>query len=89
MHISDMLFCMRTTLNLDDELMAAVKRTAANRGTTMTAVVEEALVDAFARVRDSERASFILDFPTVKGTLRPGVDLSDRDLLYEVMDGRL
>ena len=83
-----MLFCMRTTLNLNDDLMTAVKTAAVQRGTTMTVIVEEALYDALARQGEGPQSAFELELPTVKGTLRPGVDLSDRDSLYEVMDGR-
>lgn len=37
---------MRTTLNIDDELLKAAKIVAVRRGTTLTALVEEALREA-------------------------------------------
>jgi hypothetical protein len=38
-----MLICMRTTLNIDDELAAAAKTEALRSGTTMTSLIEEGL----------------------------------------------
>lgn len=78
---------MRTTLNLDDELMKAVKRKAAETGATMTQVIEDALHDALRRP-PSRRSGYRLEMITVKGRRRPGVDLTDRDALYEAMEGR-
>ena len=43
-----MLICMRTTLNLDDELMRLVRRHAADTDRTITQVIEAALHDALA-----------------------------------------
>ena len=82
-----MLICMRTTLNLDDEVTRAVKRRAAETGRTMTEVIESALRDALMRPGRPAKP-FKLRLPTVAGGLRPGVDLSDRDALYELMEGR-
>ena len=83
-----MLFCMRTTLNLDDGLMTAVKKAAADSGKTITEVVEEALTDALLRRPVEDAQSFELALPTVKGRSKPGVDLTDRESLFEIMEGR-
>lgn len=82
-----MLFCMRTTLNLDTQLMKAVKQRAVERGTTMTRIVEEALRETLDKRRDRPEP-FELRWVTVGGDARPGVDLNDRDSLYERMEGR-
>ena len=82
-----MLICMRTTLNLDDELMKAVKRKAAESGRTMTEVIESSLRESFQRP-SSQRQPYRLRMVTVRGRRRPGVDLTDRDALYELMEGR-
>lgn len=50
---------MRTTLDLDDRLLAAAKRRAAERGTTLTAVVEEALAASLTR-RPAARSAYQL-----------------------------
>ncbi|HEY3130557.1 MAG TPA: ribbon-helix-helix protein, CopG family [Acidobacteriota bacterium] len=78
---------MRTTLNIDDELMKSVKRRAAEAGRTITEVIEEALRENLYRNKKGKRP-FRLRWVTVKGKLQPGVDLTDRDALYERMEGR-
>lgn len=78
---------MRTTLDLQDSLLRAAKRHAAERGTTLTKVIE----DALRRVLEPTRRSstrFKLKLLTKKGRLVRGVDLADRDALYERMEGR-
>jgi len=81
----NMLICMRTTLNLDDELMRAVKQRAAEVGSTMTQVIEEALRDHLSRDRQRDQP-FDFHWVTVKGRALPGVDVTDRDALYERME---
>ncbi|MDH3402616.1 MAG: ribbon-helix-helix domain-containing protein [Acidobacteriota bacterium] len=78
---------MRTTLNLADDVTRAVKQEAAASGRTMTEVIETALRDALLR-KAPPPTPFELRLPTVGGTPRPGVDLTDRDALYELMEGR-
>ena len=76
---------MRTTIRLDDELLATAKRAAIERGTTLTAVIEDALRRALApdpRSRTAPAAP-----PTFRGDgLQPGVDLDDTASLLDVMD---
>jgi hypothetical protein len=79
---------VRTTLDLDDKLMRSVKRHAAETGQTVTRVIESALREALARERERRKRSFRLEWVTVRGRLVPGVDLTDRDSLYERMEGR-
>lgn len=77
---------MRTTIRLDDELLNAAKRRAVERGTTFTAVVEDALRQALAPRPEpmGEREPL----PTYgRGGLRPGVVLDDSAALRDVMDG--
>ena len=85
--MSHVLMCMRTTLNLDDDVMRALKRRAAETGRTLTALVEEALRDMLRRPSRDARP-FRLKLVTVRGRRVPGVDVSDRDALYERMEGR-
>jgi len=83
-----MLFCMRTTLNLDDRLMKAVKQRAVAEGTTMTRIVERALRETLERSRQPPEP-FELQWVAVgEGGIQPGVDLNDRDSLYERMEDR-
>jgi hypothetical protein len=82
-----MLICMRTTLNLDDELMRAVKRRAAEIGSTMTEIFEQALREHL-RGNTERDQPFVFHWVTVKGRALPGVDITDRDALYEQMEDR-
>ncbi len=81
-----MLFCMRTTLDLDDELMRAVKRRAADTGRTMTEVLEDALREGL-RPPSVAGDGYRFEWKTVRGTLRAGIDLADRNSLFEAMEG--
>ena len=73
---------MKTTLNLDDELLQRAKRRAAARGTTLTAFVEEALRSSLSQRPSSE---FRLELPTVRGDRQPAVDPADRQVLHDRM----
>lgn len=75
---------MRTTLNLDDDLMRAAKRKAIDRGLTLTAIIELALT---RELEAPAAIEFKLRIPTAEGRAIPGVDIADRDSLYDVMDG--
>ena len=78
---------MRTTVRLDDELLTEVKKLAASRGMTLTAVLDEALREMLAR-RSQGGAAEPAWLPTFKGRgLQPGVDLDDSAALLELMEG--
>lgn len=77
---------MRTTIKIDDGLLSQAKAQAARSGTTLNAVVEDALREAFARRGRGGRRRAI-DLPTFAGSrLRPGVDLDDGAALLERME---
>jgi len=81
----NMLECMRTTLDINDRLMAEAKSLAARRGLSFKALVEEALRERLHARADSGRAA--VELPTYSGSgLQPGVDLNDGAALLEVMD---
>lgn len=81
-----MYICMRTTLNLDDELLSAAKRKAAEQDITLTAFVERALTAALLpQSRSGKR--FKLRWKSHRGRLQPGVDISDRDSIFDTMEG--
>ena len=75
--------CMKTTLNFNDRLIRPAKARAAEDGETLTRLIERALRDYLRPVRDF-RARLL----TKRGSVLAGVDLDDRVLLYERMDGR-
>jgi hypothetical protein len=76
---------MRTTLNIDDLLIREAKKKAAETGKTLTAVIEDALRHELAG-ETVAAAAFSLEFPTVKGTRLPMVDVADRDALLNFME---
>lgn len=78
---------MRTTLDLEDDLIRRAKRRAADERTTLTAVIEGALQQYLAPSRPGGRP-FRLKLLTKRGRPVPGVDFADRDTLYERMEGR-
>ena len=76
---------VKTTLNLDERLLARAKALALREGTTLTAIVEQALRARLApRPKLARTADFSL--PTVKGSAPPNVDIADREALLELMD---
>lgn len=75
----------RTTIDIDDALLRALKKKAAAEGRTLQAVVNEHLKRAAAV---PSRGKYRLDLAGWRAELRPGVDLFDRDSLLDLMDGR-
>ena len=75
-------------MDINDALMREAKRIAARTGRTLTSIVEDALRERLAHERAGAQAPFKLQWPTVKGKVHAGVDITDRDSLYERMDGR-
>lgn len=77
---------MRTTVNIDEQLLIEVKTVAARSGRTLSAVIEDAVRTELARRADRDRR--IPPLPTVSGGgLLPGVDLDDSAALMDVMEG--
>jgi Arc/MetJ family transcription regulator len=82
--IHDMDFHMKTTLNIDDAVMAELKREAARQGRTMSEMVESALR---LLLRSQRKRGTLPALPSFHsgGAL---VDIADRDALYQAMEGR-
>jgi plasmid stability protein len=76
---------MRTTLQLDDELISEAKVLAARTGRTLSQVIEDALRQTLVpRQRDAGHAIMLRTSP---GAPRPGVDLDNGAALRDLMDG--
>lgn len=80
------MICIKTTMNLDDELVRQLKRRAVERGTTVTALVEDALRASLAR--QPSPPAYVFAMPTVRGDRPPRVDPADRDALHDAMEGQ-
>ncbi len=77
---------MRTTVRLEDRLLADAKQFALERGTTLTAVIDRALRDLLRTRHDLVHAPR-MPLPTFCGNgLQPGVDLDDSASLLDLMD---
>jgi plasmid stability protein len=73
---------MKTTLNIDDQVMTRLKAEAARQGRTMSEMVETAL----RRSLEPDRLRTPLrPLPTFRGG-REMVDVSNRDALYRLME---
>jgi plasmid stability protein len=79
-----MVHHMKTTLNIDDTVMASLRREAARTGRTMSELVETALRQL---LRPQPGETVLAPLPTFDsgGAL---VDVSDREALYRVMEER-
>jgi hypothetical protein len=73
---------MKTTLNIDDTVMAGLRREAARTGRTMSELVETALRQLLRRRSDTPPLVSLPSFDS-GGAL---VDVADRDALYRVME---
>lgn len=78
---------MRTTIRIDDQLLAETKRLALRTGRSLTAVIEDALREVVARQGDSDRRTAVR-LTTVGGRgILPGVDLDDSAALLDLLEG--
>ncbi len=79
-----MVIHMKTTLQIDDSVMALLKREAVRQGRTMSELVETAL-RLLLQSPKSRRP--LPPLPSFKsgGVL---VDIADREALYQAMEGR-
>lgn len=81
---------MRTTIRLDDDLLAAAKSRAAERRTTLTRVIEDALRAELSRRPSGDRERVRLPaFGDPAEKPLPGVDLDDCTALLDLMEADL
>lgn len=74
---------MKTTLILPDPLMVALKRRAAERGTSLSALAAELLRRG---LDEKPQTPYEPNLPVFKGTGLPLVDISDREALYDFLE---
>ena len=77
---------MKTTLNIDDQVMAKLRREAARSGRTMSELVEAGLRLVLQKSKSASTAKL----PPLPSFNSGGhkVDVADRDALYRAMEGR-
>lgn len=73
---------MKTTVELSDELFVSAKKAAAERRTTLRALIERGLRRELAepKIAGPKRR---IQWVTVNGGLPPGLDVADRERLYD------
>ena len=77
---------MRTTIRLDEQLLAEAKKRASESGRTLTAVIEDALRESLARKSEPRQGQPIRLKTVVGDGLRPGADLDDAAALLDLME---
>ena len=75
----------RTTINLDPAIYRRVKRLAERRGKSLARTIEDLLRKAMGDHAPESAPEIPLHCDNGP---RPGVDIADRDRLYDLMDGR-
>ena len=86
LHIKDMVFHMKTTLNIHDSVMRKLREASGRRGMTMSALVEAGL----RRVLDEDQTSMreqkrLVELPSWAGG-EARVDICNREALYAAME---
>ncbi len=74
---------MKTTLNLDDDLLRAAKAHAEARGVTLTSVVQDALRRLLT---EPDVPQFRLHLPVTRGRRQPAVDIDSNAAVAEYLD---
>lgn len=76
---------MRTTIDIDTRVLRELKKKAAAEGRTLQAVANELLKRA---LQSRPHQPFSLQIQGWAADLQPGVDILDRDSLFDVLSGR-
>jgi plasmid stability protein len=76
----------RTTLALDDRLLQELKERAVREGRSLQALANDLLRQAMSL--GAESAEYRLELEGWRARTLPGVDLLDRDQLFDAMDER-
>ncbi|HJQ79386.1 MAG TPA: CopG family transcriptional regulator [Lacipirellulaceae bacterium] len=77
---------MRTTVRLDDKLLAEAKKLAIDTGRTFAQVIEDALRIALAQQKERKRTKPVKLHTCGGNGLQPGVDLSNNAAVQDLMD---
>ncbi len=76
---------MRTTIDIDDQLLLYAKHQAVEQGCTIKQIMEDALRDFFSHQTLEHKA---VSLTTFSGHgLKPGINLDNSQSLNDIMDG--
>ena len=83
-----MLLCMRTTIDINDELLKETKAYALSEHKTLKTVIEQAL-RLFLTSPSELSKTAVPPIPLFRGQgVQPGVDFTDNATLEELMDAK-
>lgn len=77
---------MQLTVEIDDELVRAVQKRAADRGVTVSAQVEEAVRKGLSPIVEDERKPITKLCTTGRGGLQPGINLDNMAATLDILD---
>jgi hypothetical protein len=78
---------MRTTIRMDDALLAEARAEAVRTGRTLTQVIEDAVRESLSRAGDVDAPRSPVLLPTFAGSgLQAGVDLDSTAAVTDLMD---
>ena len=80
---------MKTTLDLEDELVIAAKKRAAEERTSLKAIVERGLRAELKRSKARSGSRKVIRWVTVDGGLAVDLDVSDRAGMHDWLRGRV
>jgi len=86
LHMALLYCCMRTTVDLPDELLRQARTRAAEEGTTLTALLTEGLRLRLAGPAGARRRPRKLPTSSVGGGLQPWIDPSSNASLLDAAD---
>lgn len=79
---------MRTTVDIDDDLLSEAKQIAAAQGTSVRALLEQGLRNVLRDSKQKPKRHQKIPRSHRRGGLRPGVQLDDSAALLDIMEGR-
>jgi plasmid stability protein len=82
------MMLMRTTLTLNDDVLKRARQKAARENRSLREVINEALRQGLTLGDRRKGTRYAFRLKTVAGPVMPGVDLHDRDKLFDLLDGR-
>jgi hypothetical protein len=86
LHMAILSICMRTTIDLPDELLRQARTRAAEEGTTLTALLAEGLRLRLSESAGPRRRRRKLPLSTVGGGLQPWIDPSSNASILDAAD---
>jgi Arc/MetJ family transcription regulator len=83
-----MLLCMRTTIDIDDDLLLELKRAAAEKKQSLRTLIEDAIRSSLSRFHTDPGETAGRSVLTFRGNgVRPGINLDSMRELLDIMEG--